>query len=90
VTRSIAQRPCVLAYYIRGQINLYFNRRIFNRTSKGVADLTQALAMAPADTQDVLLARIYTALGDGYYKLGEPAKAHDAWSAAPPGFRQPG
>ena len=80
LTRSIAQRPCVLAYYIRGQINLYFNRRIFNRTVKGVADLTQALAMAPADTPQVVMVRIYTALGDGYFKLGEPARAHDAWS----------
>jgi hypothetical protein len=81
LTRSIALRPCVLAYYIRGQINLYFNRRIFNRTAKGVADLNQALTMATPDTQDVVLVRIYTALGDGYYKLGEPGKAHDAWAA---------
>jgi tetratricopeptide (TPR) repeat protein len=80
LTRSIAQRPTVLAYYIRGQVNLYFNRRIFNRTAKGVADLTQALAMAPPDTPGVLMVRIYTALGDGYYKLDEPAKAHDVWS----------
>jgi hypothetical protein len=81
LTRSIALRPCVLAYYIRGQIDLYFNRRIFNRTAKGVADLNQALSMASPDTQDVVLVRIYTALGDGYYKLDELAKAHDTWSA---------
>lgn len=81
LTRSIAQRPCVLAYYIRGQIDLYFNRRIFNRTAKGVADLTQALSMATPETQDAVLVRIYTALGDGYYKLDEPAKARDTWLA---------
>jgi tetratricopeptide (TPR) repeat protein len=81
LTRSIALRPCVLAYYIRGQINLYFNRLMFNRTGKGVADLNQALTMAPPDTPVVLMTRIYTALGDGYFKLGELAKARDTWSA---------
>src|SRR5712692_5158212 len=26
LTQSIAERPCVLAFYLRGQINLYYNR----------------------------------------------------------------
>ena len=45
LTRSIAKRPCVLAYYMRGLINLYYNRFIFRRTDNGAADLTQALSM---------------------------------------------
>lgn len=82
LTHSIAQRPCVLAYYLRGVINLYYNRFIFNRTEKGVADLSRALSLAPPDTPPALVARIYTALGDGYFKLGNLAKARDIWSAA--------
>src|SRR5207302_742842 len=35
LTASIAQRPCVLAYYMRGLINLYYNRFIFHRADKG-------------------------------------------------------
>jgi hypothetical protein len=80
LTRSIAQRPCVLAYYMRGVINLYYNRFIFNRTDKGVADLVQALAMVTAETPPALIARIYTALGDGHFKLGNLARARETWT----------
>jgi tetratricopeptide (TPR) repeat protein len=81
LTKSIAQRPCVLAYYMRGLINLYYNRFIFKRTDKGVADLAQALAMAPPDTPPKLLALIYVALGDGYFRLEQVSKVRDTWSA---------
>ncbi len=81
LTKSIAQRPTVLAYYIRGVINLYYNRFIFKRTDKGVADLEHALAMAPADTPAILLERIYVALGDGYFRLDRLAKARETWAA---------
>ena len=86
LSKSIALRPCVFAYYMRGVINLYYNRFIFNRTDKGIADLTQALSMAPPDTPAVLLARIQISLGDGYYKIGNPAKAREVWSAAAAAF----
>jgi tetratricopeptide (TPR) repeat protein len=79
LTRSIALRPCELAYYMRGVINLYYNRFIFNRTDKGVADLVQAMSTATADTPPTLLARIYAALGDGHFKLGNLAKARETW-----------
>jgi len=81
LTKSIVQRPCVLAYYMRGLINLYYNRFIFKRTDKGVADLAQALSMAPADTPPKLLALIYIALGDGYFRLEQVSKARETWSA---------
>ena len=82
VTRAIAQRPSVLAYYVRGLINLYYNRFIFKRTDKGVADLTQALSLVTADTPPALVARVCTALGDGYFRLDNLAKAREIWSAA--------
>jgi hypothetical protein len=31
LAQSIADQPSVLAYYLRGQINLYYNRFIFHR-----------------------------------------------------------
>ena len=80
LTQSIALRPTAVAYYMRGQINLYYNKLIFHRTDKGVADLTQALSMVTNDTPVALLASIYTALGDGYYRLENLARAREVWS----------
>ncbi|MEP7309097.1 MAG: tetratricopeptide repeat protein [Acidobacteriota bacterium] len=80
LTQSIAQRPSVLAYYYRGQINLYYNRLIFHRTDKGVADLTRALSMVTAATPQALVTHVYTALGDGYYRLDQLAMARQVWS----------
>lgn len=82
LSKSLVLRPCVFAYYMRGVINLYYNRFIFNRTDKGIADLTAALAIAPPDTPPTLLARVQTSLGDGYFKAGNRAKARDIWTAA--------
>jgi tetratricopeptide (TPR) repeat protein len=80
LTQSIAGRPSVLAYYFRGRINLYYNRLIFHRTDKGVADLTQALSMVTNETPPALVASVYTALGDGYFRLENLSRAHDTWS----------
>ena len=82
LTKAIAQQPTVLAYYVRGLINLYYNNFIFHRVPRGIADLEQALALASADAPPPLLLRVRTALGDGYFRLGNPAKARDVWSAA--------
>jgi tetratricopeptide (TPR) repeat protein len=80
LTQAIAAHPSVLAYYMRGQINLYYNRLIFHRTDKGVADLTQALSLVTSDTPPTLVARIYAALGDGYFRLENLATAREVWS----------
>ena len=81
LTRSIALRPTVLAYFVRGVINLFYNSFIFHRTDKGVADLTRALAMANADTPPALVLSVSTALGDGYSRLESLAKAREVWAA---------
>ena len=80
LTKSIALRPTVSAYYIRGLINLYYNRFIFKRTDKGVADLEHARSMAPADAPQKLVALIYVALGDGYFRLDQLPKARETWT----------
>jgi tetratricopeptide (TPR) repeat protein len=82
LTRAISQRPTALAYYVRGLINLYYNNFIFHRVPQGIADLEQALAMMPPDSAPALTLRVRTALGDGYFRLGNAAKARDVWSAA--------
>ena len=82
LTRAIAQQPTPLAYYVRGLINLYYNNFIFRRVPQGIADLEQALAMTTADSPPALILRARTALGDGYFRLGNSAKARDVWSAA--------
>jgi tetratricopeptide (TPR) repeat protein len=80
LTESAAIRPCVLAYYLRGQINLYYNRFIFHRTDQGVADLMRALSLVTERTPPSLVARVYIALGDGYFRLEDVAKAHEIWT----------
>ncbi len=80
LTQSIANRPSVLAYYLRGRINLYYNRFIFHRTDKGVADLTHALSLVTTATPPSLVAHVYTALGDGYFRLDDLLSARAAWS----------
>jgi hypothetical protein len=81
LTRSIALRPTVLAYYVRGVINLFYNAFIFHRADKGVSDLTTALAMIDATTPPPLVLRVYTALGDGYVRLQNVPKARAVWTA---------
>jgi len=80
LTRAIAQRPTPLAYYVRGLINLYYNSFIFHRVPQGIADLEQALTMTTADSAPALILRVRTALGDGYFRSGNAAKARDVWS----------
>jgi hypothetical protein len=81
LARSIALRPTVLAYYVRGVINLFYNAFIFHRADKGVADLTTALGMIDARTPPPLVLRVYTALGDGYVRLQNVQKARETWTA---------
>ena len=82
LTKAIAQQPTVLAYYVRGLINLYYNNFIFHRVPRGIADLEQALVLASADSPPPLMLRVRTALGDGYFRSGNAAKAREVWSAA--------
>src|SRR5580765_747895 len=41
VTRSIELEPSVVAYTVRGMINLRFEKGFFHRTPQGVADLEE-------------------------------------------------
>jgi hypothetical protein len=79
LTKSIEQRPSVLAYWARGRINLYYNNFIFKRIPRGIADLEKAITLITADTPPALIARVYQSLGDGQWRIEERAKAREAW-----------
>ena len=81
LTQSIAMRPTVLAFYLRGRINLYYDKFIFHRVDKGIADLTEGLARLADDTPRTLAARVFATLGDGYLKNDNPIRAREIWSA---------
>jgi tetratricopeptide (TPR) repeat protein len=80
LTKSIDLKPSVLAYYVRGQVNLYYNNFIFKRIPRGIADLKQALALATPQTPALLHARVFVSLGDGYWRLEDRANAKAAWA----------
>jgi tetratricopeptide (TPR) repeat protein len=90
LTRSIRREPSDLAYLIRGLVNLHFEKGFFHRTPEGVADLETALRLAgersaeasrstPNAAAKPYVARIYVALGDGYWRLKNRDKARATW-----------
>ena len=63
---------------MRGMVNLRFEKGFFHRTPQGVADLEEARRLS-ARARSPYVARIYVALGDGYWRLKNPAKAREVW-----------
>ncbi|HEV3139977.1 MAG TPA: hypothetical protein VGY57_05655, partial [Vicinamibacterales bacterium] len=78
-TRAIERAPSVLAYYMRGRINLYFNNFIFHRTAIGIQDLQKAVTLITPQTPAATGAAVYASLGDGYWRLEDRSAARDAW-----------
>jgi len=79
LTRSIAAEPSDLAYLIRGLVNLHFEKGFFHRTPDGVADLERARQLAASHPERRYVARIYSALGDGYWRLKNRDQARATW-----------
>ena len=79
LTRSLEREPSDVAYLIRGLVNLHFEKGFFHRTPAGVADLENALRLASAHRDRPHVARIYVALGDGYWRLKTRDKARATW-----------
>jgi tetratricopeptide (TPR) repeat protein len=79
LTRSIEMAPSDIAYLIRGLVNLHFEKGFFHRTPDGVADLENALRLASPHADRQYVARIYVALGDGYWRLKNQDKARATW-----------
>lgn len=79
-TRAIDREPSVLAYYMRGRINLYFNNLIFHRSALGIQDLQKALTLITQQTPAAIAANVYASLGDGYWwRFDDRQAARDVW-----------
>jgi tetratricopeptide (TPR) repeat protein len=79
-TKSLELKPSWIAYYTRGNSYLFWPR-IFNRTHLGVTDLQEALKMQHAGPKHFYHARVYVALGDGYWKMDNTDDATRTWRA---------
>jgi tetratricopeptide (TPR) repeat protein len=78
-SKSLEIRPSWIGYYTRGNSYLYWPR-IFGRTKLGIADLEAALKIQKAEPKRGLHVRVWVALGDGYFKMDDPAKARAVWT----------
>jgi len=76
---SIRSQPTWIAYYMRGLVNLYYDR-ILNRVRPAIADFEQAIRVQHAEAKQPFHVRAFISLGDAYWKLGNLAKARSAWS----------
>jgi len=88
LTRSLEREPSDVAYLIRGLVNLHFEKGLFHRTPAGVADLENALRLSAAHPDRRYVARIYAALGDGYWRLKQRDKARATWREGQTRFKE--
>jgi hypothetical protein len=77
-TKSLDLAATWIGYYTRGNSYLFWPR-IFNRTHLGVADLQEALKIQRAGPKRAYHGRVFVALGDGYWKMGDRAQAVASW-----------
>lgn len=79
-SKSIDLKPSWIGYYTRGNSYLFWPR-IFNRTQLGINDLQAALKIQQAEQKKPYFARVYVALGDGFWKIDDLAQATATWKA---------
>jgi tetratricopeptide (TPR) repeat protein len=77
-TKSIELQPTWIGLYTRGNSYLFWPR-IFGRTQLGIDDLEAALKMQQAGQKHAYHVRTFVALGDGYWKIDDLAKATATW-----------
>jgi tetratricopeptide (TPR) repeat protein len=77
-THSIALQPSWIGYYTRGASYLFWPK-IFGRAPLGIADLKEALRIQQGEPKRSHHARTFVALGDGYWKMDDPAHARETW-----------
>lgn len=78
-TKSIELQRSWIALYTRGNSYLYWPK-IFGRAPLGIADLEAAMKLQKADSKKSYYVRSYLALGDGYWKTDNLAKAKQVWA----------
>jgi tetratricopeptide (TPR) repeat protein len=77
-TRALELRPTWIGYYTRGASYLFWPT-IFGKAPLGVADLEEALRIQKHEPKRDYHARTFVALGDGYWKLDDLARARATW-----------
>jgi len=77
-TKALVLKPSWIGLYTRGNSYLFWPR-IFNRTHLGIDDLQHALTIQKADRKRPYYARVYVALGDGYWKIDDMIAAANTW-----------
>jgi tetratricopeptide (TPR) repeat protein len=77
-SKALQLRPSWITYYTRG-VSYLFWPRIFNRASLGVADLEAAMKIQQSERHHGYHLKAYAALGDGYWKTDNLAKARATW-----------
>jgi tetratricopeptide (TPR) repeat protein len=77
-TKSIELKPSWIGYYTRGNSYLFWPR-IFGRTQLGINDLQEALKIQKSGPKRFYYARVYVALGDGYWKSDNLDEATKTW-----------
>jgi len=80
-SRALELKVTWLALYTRGNSYIYWPK-VFGRAPLGVADLKAAVEMSRREPQRPYHARAWLALGDGYWKEGDLARARATWSEA--------
>jgi tetratricopeptide (TPR) repeat protein len=78
-TKAIELNPSWIGLYTRGNSYLYWPK-IFGRAPLGVADLEAAMRLQKADGRKTYHVRTFLALGDGYWKTDDLAKARQVWA----------
>lgn len=78
-TKSIELKQSWIALYTRGNSYLYWPV-MFGRAPAGVADLEAAMKLQKSDRKKSYHVRTYIALGDGYWKTDDLAKAKQVWA----------
>ena len=77
--RSIEAEKTWLGLYTRGNSQLFWPK-VFGRAPLGVADLEQAYEIQSKSAKKLPVhVRVYTALGDGYWKTDQIEKAREIW-----------
>ena len=77
-TKAVDLQPSWLTYYTRGESYLFWPK-VFNRAAMGVADLQKAMEAQKKGPRHSYYVKTYIALGDGYWKTDDLAKARSTW-----------
>jgi tetratricopeptide (TPR) repeat protein len=81
-SKSIELKKTWIALFTRGNSYLYWPK-IFGRAPLGVADLEAAVAISQKEPKQLsVYVRAWVALGDAYWKTGQPEKAKSTWRQA--------